>query len=187
MKVLGSKRTVVWWRTAIALTGILCHAYAASPSRISVHPERALLRGSNAHQTLLVTAVYTNGVEVDVTSSARFFAEPAAVVHIGADGLVTPLRDGKARVRATFGGKTAYADVMVSGHAAVRPVSFLQDVAPIITQKGCTGSNCHGSVRGQAGFKLSLFGARPDLDYEEIAKGDTAAGSTDISRRIRCC
>src|SRR5262249_7313924 len=53
---------------------------------------------------------------------------------------------------------------------AQTPVSFLRDIAPILTAKGCTGSGCHGSVRGKAGFKLSLFGGRPDLDYEAVVK-----------------
>jgi hypothetical protein len=37
---------------------------------------------------------------------------------------------------------------------------------------GCAGSNCHGSIRGQKGFKLSLFGYEPALDYEAITGGD---------------
>jgi hypothetical protein len=37
---------------------------------------------------------------------------------------------------------------------------------------GCAGSNCHGSIRGQRGFKLSLFGYEPSLDYDAITGGD---------------
>jgi hypothetical protein len=49
-------------------------------------------------------------------------------------------------------------------------VSFVKDVVPILTKSGCANSNCHGSVRGQAGFKLSLFGYEPELDYDAITK-----------------
>jgi hypothetical protein len=51
-------------------------------------------------------------------------------------------------------------------------LSFVKDIVPIFTKSGCAGSNCHGSIRGQAGFKLSLFGYEPDLDYAAIVKGD---------------
>lgn len=49
-------------------------------------------------------------------------------------------------------------------------LSFVKDIVPIFTKAGCANSNCHGSIRGQAGFKLSLFGYEPGLDYEAIVK-----------------
>ncbi len=49
-------------------------------------------------------------------------------------------------------------------------LSFVNDIVPIFTKAGCANSNCHGSIRGQAGFKLSLFGYEPDLDYDAITK-----------------
>jgi hypothetical protein len=49
-------------------------------------------------------------------------------------------------------------------------LSFVKDIVPIFTKSGCANSNCHGSIRGQAGFKLSLFGYEPDLDYNAIVK-----------------
>lgn len=55
--------------------------------------------------------------------------------------------------------------------AAEKPkLSFVKDIVPIFTKSGCANSNCHGSIRGQAGFKLSLFGYEPDLDYDAIVK-----------------
>jgi hypothetical protein len=49
-------------------------------------------------------------------------------------------------------------------------LSFVNDIVPIFTKFGCAGSNCHGSIRGQAGFKLSLFGYEPELDYKAIVR-----------------
>ena len=51
-------------------------------------------------------------------------------------------------------------------------VSFVRDIVPILTKSGCAGSNCHGSIRGKNGFKLSLFGYDPDLDYAAITRAD---------------
>ena len=60
---------------------------------------------------------------------------------------------------------------MTGAHAANKhEVSFVKDVVPILTRAGCAGSNCHGSVRGKGGFKLSLFGYEPELDYQAITK-----------------
>jgi uncharacterized protein DUF1549/uncharacterized protein DUF1553 len=60
---------------------------------------------------------------------------------------------------------------LVAADAAEKPrLSFVKDIVPIFTKSGCANSNCHGSIRGQAGFKLSLFGYEPDLDYEAIVK-----------------
>ena len=62
--------------------------------------------------------------------------------------------------------------VAISGFAGEKPkLSFVKDIVPIFTKGGCANSNCHGSIRGQAGFKLSLFGYEPDLDYDAIVKG----------------
>ena len=49
-------------------------------------------------------------------------------------------------------------------------LSFVNDIVPIFTKSGCANSNCHGSIRGQNGFKLSLFGYEPELDYQAIVK-----------------
>ena len=54
--------------------------------------------------------------------------------------------------------------------AAPPKLSFVNDIVPIFTKSGCANSNCHGSIRGQNGFKLSLFGYEPELDYQAIVK-----------------
>ena len=59
---------------------------------------------------------------------------------------------------------------VVSSLAASEKLSFTNDIVPIFTKSGCANSNCHGSIRGQAGFKLSLFGYEPQLDYQAIVK-----------------
>ena len=147
--------------------------------KISVFPEQVQLAGKKARQALLVTALYSNGVERDATSQARFSLKTPGVVEITSQGLVLPLKPGTVQAVAAFQGKTATVAINVASLEASRRVSFLQDISPILTQKGCTGSNCHGSVRGKAGFKLSLFGARPDLDFEAVVK---ANGGRRINR-----
>src|SRR6266705_2772140 len=65
-------------------------------------------------------------------------------------------------------------------------LSFVKDIVPIFTKSGCANSNCHGSIRGQAGFKLSLFGYEPDLDFDAIVKAQDGRriNRTDPARSL---
>ncbi|MEY4484451.1 MAG: hypothetical protein RL693_1903, partial [Verrucomicrobiota bacterium] len=61
----------------------------------------------------------------------------------------------------------------VPGRAAgpVPPLSFVNDVAPILTKAGCNSGGCHAKAgTGQRGFKLSVLGFEPQEDYEHIVK-----------------
>jgi hypothetical protein len=50
------------------------------------------------------------------------------------------------------------------------PVSFRLDVMPVFMAVGCNAGSCHGSARGQDGFRLSLFGFDPAGDYQRITR-----------------
>jgi hypothetical protein len=58
----------------------------------------------------------------------------------------------------------------VASQAAPQQVSFVNDVLPVLTKAGCNSGSCHGSQYGKGGFKLSLLGYDPDLDYRSICK-----------------
>src|SRR2546421_4357495 len=46
-----------------------------------------------------------------------------------------------------------------------RPISFVNDVIPALTRAGCNQGTCHGAAAGKNGFKLTLRGYAPELDY----------------------
>ena len=48
--------------------------------------------------------------------------------------------------------------------------SFRNDVVPILTRQGCNQGACHGKGAGQNGFRLSLRGYAPELDYRWITR-----------------
>src|SRR5439155_1549683 len=53
--------------------------------------------------------------------------------------------------------------------AAERPVSFVNDVVPVLTRAGCNAGVCHAKAGGgQNGFQLSLLGFEPAEDLEHI-------------------
>lgn len=51
------------------------------------------------------------------------------------------------------------------------PVSFINDVMPVLTKAGCNVGVCHAKAgNGQNGFQLSLLGFEPGEDYEHLVK-----------------
>jgi hypothetical protein len=45
---------------------------------------------------------------------------------------------------------------------------FSRHVVAVFSKLGCNGGACHGSVKGQNGFRLALFGANPAVDHERL-------------------
>ena len=60
---------------------------------------------------------------------------------------------------------------VVSSH---RSISFRNDVMPVLSKAVCNSGTCHGNKNGKGGFKLSLRGQDPDLDYVSLTR-DLAA------------
>src|SRR5438270_610914 len=50
------------------------------------------------------------------------------------------------------------------------PVSFRRDVVAALSRAGCSQGACHGSPQGKNGFRLSLRGFDPDLDYATLVR-----------------
>jgi hypothetical protein len=132
---------------------LLVPAFSCAAS-LAIHPPSIVLHGADATQVYSVTYTGSDGYAVDVTAECA----TNNVVRANTQRLVVNCR-----------GLRAVAPVLVK--PAVRPpgISFINDVSPIFTMSGCAGANCHGSIRGQRGFKLSLFGYEPKQDFEAVA------------------
>src|SRR6185369_12709635 len=61
---------------------------------------------------------------------------------------------------------------LVAGPASGREerVSFRNDVMPILSKAGCNAGTCHGNKNGKGGFKLSLRGQDPELDWLALTR-----------------
>ena len=132
--------------------------------------EAALLRGKGARWQMVVSAKYAADLQRDHTRESQYAVEPAGVVKLDKSGMVTPLADGKATIKATFGGKSATIGVEVRQFDNPPQVSFPNEVAPILTKLGCNGGMCHGKAGGQNGFQLSLLGFEANEDYAFLVK-----------------
>ncbi|MBY0526783.1 MAG: DUF1553 domain-containing protein [Gemmataceae bacterium] len=63
--------------------------------------------------------------------------------------------------------------VPASAAAAEVPATlYSRHVQAIFSRLGCNGGACHGAVKGQNGFKLSLFGADPARDHTLLLRED---------------
>ena len=49
-------------------------------------------------------------------------------------------------------------------------VSFRIEVMAVLSKAGCNAGTCHGNKNGKGGFKLSLRGQDPDLDYLTLTR-----------------
>jgi len=43
-------------------------------------------------------------------------------------------------------------------------------VMPVLSAAGCSDIRCHGAPSGKNGFRLSLWGSEPDLDYQQLTR-----------------
>jgi hypothetical protein len=58
-----------------------------------------------------------------------------------------------------------------SDNAADSPVSFVNDIMPVLTKAGCNSGVCHAKAGGgQNGFELSLLGFEPAEDYSHLTR-----------------
>jgi Protein of unknown function (DUF1553)/Protein of unknown function (DUF1549) len=48
--------------------------------------------------------------------------------------------------------------------------SFRNHVIPVFTRLGCNSGACHGSAAGKGGFKLTLRGYDPEVDYNTLTR-----------------
>lgn len=76
-----------------------------------------------------------------------------------------------AAVRANENSSASANKPAISAGENQRPVSFVNDVVPVLTKAGCNAGVCHAKAgNGQNGFQLSLLGFEPQEDYEHLVK-----------------
>jgi hypothetical protein len=137
---------------------------------VQVVPPRVLLRGPDAVQQLAVDGLAGDAPHRDLTLTASFESSDPAVASIDKAGMITARGDGEATVTVRAGSLVAKVPVQVKDFAAVLPINFANQVVPIFSKLSCNSGGCHGKASGQNGFRLSLLGFDPALDYETLVK-----------------
>src|SRR5262245_51355673 len=114
----------------------LLGALAPARGEVRVNPLAVRLDRPEASQQLLV--IERQGIVLrDVTRQAQFVVESPAIVRVDADGLVHPLAEGNTQIVARVNGGESRIPVTVTGLRQPAPVSFSQEIIPILTKGRC--------------------------------------------------
>lgn len=170
------KSRVISLLTLVFTISRLASAAGENPptlSSVQVEPSEFSLEGKRASQTLLVIGRLSDGTLRDLTSTAELKSANTEIAEVGREGIVKPASDGETTISVVA--KTGDSSLSAEARVTVRgsqsdSADFFTDVIPLINGLGCNASKCHGSQTGQGGFKLSMFGADPEHDYEALTK-----------------
>ncbi|MCH8807558.1 MAG: DUF1553 domain-containing protein [Planctomycetes bacterium] len=171
-----NQRTNRATRTHLALLCLACipcrvaadDKPAGTLRTLNAHPTVVRLSASNDVQRVVVVVTEESGLTRDVTDLAGFAFSPEGIVeHVGG-GLLVPRQAGAAVLTIAHDGLRA--EVKIVAANTERSISFRNDVEPVLMKAGCNSGACHGNARGQEGFRLSLFGFDPQMDYINLTR-----------------
>jgi hypothetical protein len=137
---------------------------------LSVQPEKVSLKGIDDAQQLILTAALAGDKLVDLTHDVKYEAGNDKVVRVTSTGRIVPLTNGTTTVTARYGDKSVQVQVKTESCDVDLPINFGNQIVPIFTKLGCNSGGCHGKASGQNGFKLSLLGFEPELDFTSLVK-----------------
>ncbi|MDR3633922.1 MAG: DUF1549 and DUF1553 domain-containing protein [Isosphaeraceae bacterium] len=162
-------RTTISACLILVITAGSARAQQAAIAKVEVYPPDIQLTTAQDRQSVVVQAVFADGVTRDVTKEATYaVANPALVKRDGAT--FRPVADGATTLNVGFGGQSLTLPVTVAQATTVRPISFRLDVMPVFMKSGCNTGSCHGAARGKDGFRLSLFGFDPEGDHFRLTR-----------------
>ncbi|MGQ9574593.1 MAG: DUF1553 domain-containing protein [Thermoguttaceae bacterium] len=147
------------------------------PACLQVEPAKFLLQGKWASQTLAVIGRCADGTVRDLTAQAEFKSANPQIAGVTQQGIVRPVGDGQTKIAILVksGEGTVTSEVEVTVHQAKNDAAyFARDVMPLIAKLGCGQTQCHGSRAGKGGFRLSMFGADPEYDYDALTRAARA-------------
>jgi hypothetical protein len=137
---------------------------------IHVSPPQVSLNSPESSQQILVYGQRSDATPRDATGDAAFTIADPRIAIVDNRGVVRPLSEGRTELIVTVGTEQQRVPVEVSGLISPRPVSFQNEVIPILTKSRCNSGGCHGKAEGQNGFKLSIFGFDAAADYAALMK-----------------
>lgn len=137
---------------------------------IQVLPNTITLRQVRQPHSLQVLGATTEGFTIDLREQARYVSADPRIAVVDERGWVRPVASGATQVTVTVAGQTVTVPVKVELPAVDPPISFRHEVMAVLSRSGCNAGACHGYSLGKNGFKLSLRGSDPELDYPAITK-----------------
>src|SRR5262249_14552784 len=142
----------------------------AEVKSLAVYPAQIALKGTDDAQQLIITAALTDNRSQDLSGDVKYEVADAKIVRVSTAGRMVPLANGKTEIVANYGDKSIKVPVSVEAADVNLPINFGNQIVPIFTKAGCNSGGCHGKASGQNGFKLSLLGFEPEVDYNALVK-----------------
>jgi Protein of unknown function (DUF1549)/Protein of unknown function (DUF1553) len=137
---------------------------------LTVYPTNLTIRGMDDAAQLIVTATLKDGRLQDLSGDVEYSVADGKTARVLPTGRVIPLANGSTEVVAKFGDKSVTVPLAVKHADENLPINFPNQVVPVFTKLGCNSGGCHGKASGQNGFKLSLLGYEPEVDYAALVK-----------------
>ena len=165
-------------RTVLAGSGVFLIAAAArvvlatggDAGGLAMLPGEIVLRGQGARQQILVVSRVDDTYTRRPEGTFAFTSSNPNVATVDDDGIVSAVGDGRAIVTARAGSAAVSTVVEVERAAAAYPLTFRNHVIPVLSKMGCNSGPCHGALSGKNGFKLTLRGYDPELDYLTLTR-----------------
>jgi hypothetical protein len=132
---------------------------------MKILPSSITLASPRFNQRIVVEGLYADGHQADLTVKAQIRSSDSRIAAVDSQAFVHPEGNGQATVTAFFGRFRASAPVEVKNFTLPFVWSFRNQVLPVMTKMGCNSGPCHGAAAGKNGFKLTLRGYDPLVDY----------------------
>jgi uncharacterized protein DUF1553/uncharacterized protein DUF1549 len=139
---------------------------------LDIHPTAVKLRGGDDANQFVLTATLAGGRLVDLTSDAKYEVADPKIARVTSAGRVVPLANGSTTITVAYGDKGVQVPVSAAQCDVNLPINFANQIVPVFTKLGCNSGGCHGKASGQNGFKISLLGFEPEVDYTALVKED---------------
>ena len=159
--------TILQGMLVIAFWGISSgDVHARQPGgALAVSPVSVVLDDPEASQQVLVAGADRS---TDLTRLATYSILDPKIASVDPLGLVQPRAEGRTTLVVRHGKDEARIPVEVRGLLAPTPVSFENQIIPLLTRSGCNSGACHGKAEGKNGFKLSVFGFDTEADHQAL-------------------
>jgi hypothetical protein len=142
----------------------------AEVQTLTISPTNIILKGMDDARQVILTASLSGGRLQDLSGDAQYAIADSTVARVTISGRVLPLANGTTELTVRYGGKVVQIPVRAESCDVHLPINFGNQIVPIFTKLGCNSGGCHGKASGQNGFKLSLLGFEPDVDYMALVK-----------------
>lgn len=156
------------------------------PARIDITPAKLILLGPRSSRQLLVQGTYADGSIRDLTPFAQFEAQKGLEVRLSEGGFVEATANSTGILAVKVAGQTMQLPVEAVDVDKNRPISFRHEVVATLNVGGCNMGACHGTPSGKNGFRLSLRGSDPSLDFTQLTRDVLArrTGSQDPKQSL---